>query len=396
MSGSTSVEDLGRELAAAASGGATVRFAGGDTKRSWTGAAELSDIAEISTLGLDAVHEHNEGDLTAVVDAGVRVADLQARLGEAGQMLALDPPLGAGEGATVGGVVATADSGPLRHRYMAARDLVVGATLVLSDGTVVRTGGKVIKNVAGYDLAKLFTGSFGSLGAIATVSLRLHPLPPGTATAVGRSDDPSVVADAASTLAHLRIELQSLDVRWEDGAGMVLARFGGAAAQAPARDAAAAMGEAGLEASVEVDDDELWSAQREGQRSADGAVVRVSGVIAGLEGVLRAAERLGGRVVGRAGPGVSWVTLPGRARAGRSPDADADGAAVHDLAAAVDDLRRAVAPSPCVLLDAPPGVRAAAGDGEPADVGAVELMRRVKARFDPAGACAPASAGSGV
>jgi glycolate oxidase FAD binding subunit len=375
-------DELAQRLSGAASDGATVRFAGGDTKRSWTGGAELPDVVEISTLGLDAVHEHNEGDLTAVVDAGVRMADLQERLAGAGQMLALDPPLGAGEGATVGGVVATADSGPLRHRYMGARDLVVGATLVLSDGTVVRTGGKVIKNVAGYDLAKLFTGSFGSLGAIATVSLRLHPLPPATATAVGRSGDPSVVADAASTLAHLRIELQSLDVRWEGGEGMVLARFGGAAAEGPAGDAAAAMGEAGLESSVEGDDDELWSAQREGQRSTDGAVVRVSGVIAELEQVLRAAERLGGRVVGRAGLGVSWVTLPS------APPAD--------LATAVADLRRAVAPSPCVLLDAPPGVRAAAGDGEPADAGTVELMRRVKERFDPAGACAPASAGRGV
>jgi glycolate oxidase FAD binding subunit len=300
-------------------------------------------------------------------------------------MLALDPPLGGGDGATVGGVIASADSGPLRHRYMGARDLVVGATLALSDGTVVRTGGKVIKNVAGYDLAKLFCGSFGSLGAIAAVSLRLHPLPPATATAVGRSDDLSTIADAASTLAHLRIELQSLDARWEAGEGMVLARFGGAAAEAPAGDAAAALSEAGLEASVEVSDDELWSAQREGQRCADGAVVRVSGTIAGLEDVLRAAQALGGRVVGRAGLGVSWVAL----RAGGS-------ASPGDLAAAVDELRRAVAPHPTVLLDAPPGVRAAAGDGEPPDAGAVELMRRVKQRFDPAGACAPASAGRGV
>lgn len=376
-SAAASADDLARDLSAVASDGAVVRIVGGDTKRSWTSGADLRDVVELSTLGLDTVHEHNEGDLTAVVDAGVRIADLRTRLAGAGQMLALDPPLGAGDGATVGGVIASADSGPLRHRYMGARDLVVGATLALSDGTVVRTGGKVIKNVAGYDLAKLFTGSFGSLGAIATVSLRLHPLPPGTATAVGRSDDPSVVADAASTLAHLRIELQSLDVRWEGGEGMVLARFGGAAAEAPADDAAAALGEAGLEASVEVDDEELWSAQREGQRSTDGAVVRVSGTIAGLSDLLAAAQRLDARVVGRAGLGVSWVALPGGATA-------------------VDELRRAVAPAACVLLDAPPGVRAAAGDGEPDDAGAVELMRRVKQRFDPAGACAPASAGRGV
>ncbi len=374
------VEALAEQLRIAACEGAVVRFAGGNTKRSWTSSADLADV-ELSTLGLDQIHEHNEGDLTAVVDAGVRLKDLRARLEDAGQMLALDPPLGADEGATIGGVVASADSGPLRHRYMAARDLVVGATLALSDGTVVRTGGKVIKNVAGYDLAKLFTGSFGTLGAIATVSLRLHPLPPATATAVGRCDVPKVLADAASTLAHLRIELQSLDVRWEDGQGMLLARFGGATADQPAQDAAGHMRDAGLEASVEADDDALWSAQREGQRSPDGAVVRVSGRVGELEPVLAAAQRLGGRAVGRGGLGVSWVTLP---------------ADVDDLAAAVVELHRAVAPDPCVLLDAPAGLRAAAGDGEPSDAGAIELMRRIKQRFDPAGACAPASPGRGV
>ena len=85
-------------------------------------------------------------------------------------------------GATIGGIVATADSGPLRHRYGGVRDLVVGITIVLSDGTVAKAGGKVIKNVAGYDLAKLFAGSMGTLGLIASVSVRLHPLPDTTAT----------------------------------------------------------------------------------------------------------------------------------------------------------------------------------------------------------------------
>ena len=93
--------------------------------------------------------------------------------------------------------MATNDSGPLRHRYGSARDLVVGITVALSDGTVAKAGGKVIKNVAGYDLAKLFTGSFGTLGAILDLSLRLHPLPPATATAVGRSGDPAALAAAA-------------------------------------------------------------------------------------------------------------------------------------------------------------------------------------------------------
>ena len=101
-------------------------------------------------------------------------------------MLALDPPLGPDAAATIGGVVATGDSGPLRHRYGAPRDLVVGMTIALADGTIARSGGKVIKNVAGYDLAKLFAGSFGTLGVIVEVAVRLHPLADTRVTAAGR------------------------------------------------------------------------------------------------------------------------------------------------------------------------------------------------------------------
>ena len=118
------------------------------------------------------------------------LADAQARFAAEGQMLALDPPLGAADGATIGGMIATADSGPLRHRYGGVRDLVVGMTVILSDGTVAKSGGKVIKNVAGYDLAKLFAGSYGTLGLIASVAVRLHPLPSRNATAIASCEDP--------------------------------------------------------------------------------------------------------------------------------------------------------------------------------------------------------------
>ena len=145
--------------------------------------------------------EHNVGDLTAVLQAGVPLAEAQAAFAAEGQMLALDPPLGEGDAATVGGMVATADSGPLRHRYGGVRDLIVGISLALSDGTLAKAGSKVIKNVAGYDLAKLFTGSQGTLGLIVTVTVRLHPKADGTATAVGASDDPEQLAKAATALA---------------------------------------------------------------------------------------------------------------------------------------------------------------------------------------------------
>ncbi|HKP91662.1 MAG TPA: FAD-binding oxidoreductase, partial [Thermoleophilaceae bacterium] len=209
----------------AAADGGRVRLVGSGTRSAW-GAPRGEPAVEISTAKLDAIVEHNAGDLTAVVQAGVPVAKLRKKLAKAGQMLALDPP---GEG-TVGGLFATADSGPLRHRHGAPRDLVLGMTVALSDGTVARTGGKVIKNVAGYDLAKLFTGSFGTLGLVASVSVRLHPLQSETASAVGASEDPEALASAVRSLAALPLESDALDVAWDGDGGRVLVRYAGAAA----------------------------------------------------------------------------------------------------------------------------------------------------------------------
>ncbi len=173
-------EQAAAALAGASAEGRTVRIRGAGTKLGWGAPTAAADI-ELCTTGLNRIVEHNVGDLTAILEAGVPLADAQRTFAAAGQMLALDPPLGGQprfpSGATIGGIVATGDSGPLRHRYGAPRDLIVGATVALSDGTVARSGGKVIKNVAGYDLAKLFAGSFGTLGVILSVSVRLHPLP---------------------------------------------------------------------------------------------------------------------------------------------------------------------------------------------------------------------------
>ena len=186
-------------LARASAEGQTVRLRGGGTKLEW-GARRADSRIELCTGRLTRVLEHNAGDLTAVLEAGVRLADAQEQFATAGQMLALDPPLApAGSsdpGATIGGIMATADSGPLRHRYGAPRDLILGATVALGDGTIAQSGGKVIKNVAGYDLAKLFAGSFGTLGLILSVNVRLHPRPIGNATALAAGDDPATVAAA--------------------------------------------------------------------------------------------------------------------------------------------------------------------------------------------------------
>jgi glycolate oxidase FAD binding subunit len=346
----------GAELAAAlAEAGPAVRVRGAGTKLAW---ARGDPAVELSTTRLDTILEHNAGDLTAVLEAGVPLAVAQARFAEAGQMLALDPP---DLGATIGGVVATNDSGPLRARYGGVRDLVVGMRVALADGTVAKSGGKVIKNVAGYDLAKLFAGSFGSLGAIIEVSVRLHPIPPETATAVGRSDDPEALGRAAIALARAPLEQLGLDVRWGDGAGAILARFGGAAAHPQAEAADELLRGTGIEADLVDKDDALWSAQRDAQRSPTGLVVKVAALRTELPELLRVAERHGATLVGRAGLGLSWLRLD------------------HGQAEALVTVLRERWDA--TVLDRPAGLEVERES--PGDQGARELMRRVRERFDP-------------
>jgi glycolate oxidase FAD binding subunit len=158
--------------------GITVTPAGGATKQSWGNPTKTDVRLELTRL--DRVLEHPWQDLTCTVQAGCTWHKLQQALAIHGQFVALDPLWP--ERATVGGILATNDSGALRHRYGSLRDLVIGMTLVLADGTIARSGGKVVKNVAGYDLCKLITGSLGTLAIITEATFRLHPLPQHTQT----------------------------------------------------------------------------------------------------------------------------------------------------------------------------------------------------------------------
>jgi glycolate oxidase FAD binding subunit len=369
----TSSAEAAEVMRACLSEGSRLRVAGGRTKLGWGHVTPEPDV-EISTARMGRVLEHNAGDLTAVVQAGVTLKRAQEVFAEAGQMLALDPPLGHNDEATIGGIVATADTGPLRHRYGAPRDLVVGVTTALSDGTQARSGGKVIKNVAGYDLAKLFSGSFGTLGMITELSLRLHPRPERTATAAFDCGRPETLEGASSALAHLPLEAMSLDVAWGDDGGRVMARFGGAAPESRAKEAAGLLEEFG-EARVIEDDADLWEGLRSKQRTAQGVIVRVAGLPSELARISRAVDRAGGSVVGRGALGVLWAELRGHD--------------TQELVGRIEELRNDLDPFSCVVLDARRGVR------EKIDVwggnrdSSVELMRRIKARFDPQGLCNP-------
>lgn len=155
-------------------GGPPVVFTGGGTKPCPPPHSSPAP-ATISTGSMTGIVFHDPLDGVAIVRAGTALADLQAELAPHGQWLAVDPPF-VELGATVGGIFSTNDAGPRRLAYGTMRDLVIGATLVTGDGVVAHSGGRVIKNVAGFDLARLYCGAFGTLGLVAEIALRLHPL----------------------------------------------------------------------------------------------------------------------------------------------------------------------------------------------------------------------------
>ena len=199
------------------------------------------------------------------------------------------------------------------------------------------------------------------------MTIRLHPKPVATATAVGAIDDPDALARAAGMLAALPLEADSLDAAWREGSGRLLARFGGASAGDQAEVAAERMREAGLDGvQTTEDDEELWGALRAAQRAADdGASLKVSGRITDLAPAIRAAEAAGGSLVSRAAHGLSWITLDS-----------------GDLARRATDVRTALEPRPVVLLDGPAGLRADFDPWGPVGSGSLAVMRRLKERFD--------------
>ena len=277
--------------------------------------------------GLNSIVEHNAGDLTAVLEPGVLARGRAGAVRQGRPALALDPPDG---GATVGGVVASGDTGPLRGRYGGPRDLVVGMRVALSDGTLAKTGGKVIKNVAGYDIAKLFSGSFGTLGAIVELSVRLHPIaarhlrprsaPPATRTS-SRAARPRSAGRRSSTTASTSAGAA--------GRGRVLARFAGAApatAGRGGREAAAPTRASRPRSSTTTTHSGRSSALRSAARSWS----RSPGFPTRLPQLLRAVDELGGSLVGRATLGLSWVRF-------EEPSADAVERLRRDFIAVVLD-----------------------------------------------------------
>jgi glycolate oxidase FAD binding subunit len=347
-----STEEAAAVLTAAARENLAVVVRGGGTKLDWGMPPRRLDLI-VDTHRLTGVVEHAAGDLIMVARAGTPLDTLE--LG--GQQLALDIPL---PGATVGGTVAVSTSGPRRQLYGTARDLLIGITVVLPDGRVAHAGGKVVKNVAGYDLGKLFTGSYGTLGLITECAFRLHPRPPVSAV-VQRSAPASEIGPLLAAVRAEQVVPAAVEIDAPaDGPVTLAVLVEGTAAGV--RDRAARLAKV-LGGQV-TDRMPAWWGRYPWDRAGMKLTVPLS----------RVPDLLGAGVAlrGSAGTGVLYADIP-----------------VGSAPTVVERLRATAvrAGGHAVVLTAPQPVRELVDLWGP--VAGLALMRRVKDRFDPGHRFAP-------
>lgn len=370
---------------------------GAGTKASWGSAPSRLD-AVLSTARLSFPIDHCAGDLTVTAASGAPLETVNGILARERQWLPLDPPTF--DRATVGGVVATNDSGARRQKHGTPRDLIIGVEMVRADGRVAKSGGRVVKNVAGYDLARLLCGSFGTLAVVTRATFKLAPLAPASRTVVAALADPQqlgalALAVAAGPLAPTSVELHAppyrLLVRFETterAADEQAARVCGLCRQHGAN----AMIHAG------VDEHRLWREYEDSIWRADvnGILVKVAILPTDVAGVLEriievATSRGVGHVVGgRAALGVLYIHIHSERRPLEEADADR-------LAAVVTDLRRCAVDrrGSAILLSAPPEVKVLVDPWGVIGSG-LKVMRAVKARFDPNGTLNPGRGPGGL
>jgi glycolate oxidase FAD binding subunit len=378
-----STDEVSAVLRVAAARDLTVTVRGDGSQPTLTIGQHGCDVC-LDLSRMSGVLEHAAGDLVARVQAGARMGDVAAVLAKAGQEIALDVPADA----TVGGVVASGLAGPRRLRYGTPRDLIIGITIVRADGTVAKAGGKVVKNVAGYDLSKLFAGSAGTLGVITEATFRLHPLPAArvyvtTSYTDAAAAGAAVAAAANSPLTPSAVELSRAEpdgpidvgVLVEGSADGVGARASGLAdllgSASPATSSTEAPG---------------WWPGPPALAAGRETLVRVSFWVSALPLVLEAVTDAAAQASlpvaasGSAGAGVLYL------QPGAGADAAAVTAFVTRLRSAVGGPRGGV-----TVLAAPAAVRDAlsADGGLAGPVPGAALMRAVKDQFDPDGRLSP-------
>ncbi|MGH3822886.1 MAG: FAD-binding oxidoreductase [Pseudonocardiaceae bacterium] len=354
----TSAEEVSAVLRAAATLRLRVVARGSGTRLGWGAPPTALDLI-VDTSRMNAMVAHVAGDLVVTVQAGLRMVDLQQALALHRQRLALD------SAGTVGGVIATAASGPLRYRYGTPRDLVIGITVVLADGTVARSGGTVVKNVAGYDLAKLYTGSLGTLGVITEVVFRLHSLPEATRWITMHAPDAARAATAIAEVRASQHDPVALEVNRDkpDGAVTVVVAVEGVSAGIDAR-AEAVADLLGAQASVIEQAPDWWG------QPPPSPYATVTCEPTGLAELLAIAP---GALRGSAGAGVLTTGLD-------------DGDGLGDELAQLRTIATRHGGS-AVLRCAPPHRKATLDVWGP--VPALGLMRRLKDQFDPEHRLAP-------
>jgi glycolate dehydrogenase FAD-binding subunit len=393
-----STEEASALLRAAAELGMTVAPRGSGRRLDWGSPPSSCDLI-VDTRRLDQVLEHVAGDQVLRVQAGVLLDGLAKVVASAGQRLSLDPR----GGGCVGGVLATNVAGPLRYRFGAPRDLLIGITVVRADGTVARSGGKVVKNVAGYDLGKLFAGSYGTLGLITEATFRLHPMPDQSTWLSLDAADPETAAATVRMIADAPIAPSAIELSWLTAAEPIAVSM-----MLEGDDAGVS---ARLESMRSLVDRELPDAEPAvrpfrparppagGRELANngGTTVRVAFWTGQLARVLKAirtaavANDLDPAIQGSAGAGVLSVDVAA------GPAADAVTRFVTELRAALAGLSAgSVVPSSAsaVVLSAPPDVRNTVDMWGP--VPSLGLMRRVKDQFDPQRRMAPGRFAGGI
>lgn len=330
---------------------------GGETRLDWGHPPARCDLL-VDTARLDRVIEHAAGDLVVKAEAGLTMEQLAEVLAEQGQQLALDVPL---EGSTVGGTLAAAAGGPRRLLYGSARDLLIGITIVRADGMVAKAGGKVVKNVAGYDLGKLLTGSYGTLGLIVEAAFRLHPLPPAKAYVTATFPSIGDAHQVTQRVLHSPFVPGAIELNAPNNAGPgvvvgVLVEGVPQGAEARAGHVADLLGD---EARVSDTPPDWWGLYPDGSTLIEVSAppMALPHIVAGLP---QEAEVRGSAGLGSFHVGLAVGTPPGR------------------VAEVVTELRRHAS---AVVRYAPEAVREEIDLWGP--VPALNLMRRVKDQFDP-------------
>ena len=360
--------------------GMAVMPRGGGTKLSWGNPPARADVV-LSTARLNRIVDHPWADLTVTVEAGCTIAALQHALGQRGQRIAMDALWP--ERATVGGVLSANDSGALRLRFGGLRDLIIGATIALADGTLAASGGKVVKNVAGYDLPKLATGALGTLGVITLAVFRLHPLPQSAhtlSTSCGSVEEMQRIIDSIqdSRLAHTSLQVRAsngigpvIDIRFEGSEGGNVAQ---AAQLAALTEAAWTTPEPG---------GSVWDARQDLWQSP-GIILKVSVLPTDLSQTLEVVQHA-------AGTGAGWrVVMYGTGLGCVQIDP------VHGAAGAIEPIRSFAESrgGSAVVLRSPADSETTDAWGATGD--ALALMAAVKHQFDPRGTLNPGRFAGGI